>query len=110
MRKFSGNEADRMLRDGLWFIAPFSGTPSRYPPFRAIIEAAEGKRKVDRRRFIRLVMSTGNGRRAAEYLAFAVHRNGISYRDALQRAMVPAIMLADEKMERYQGPLVMISE
>lgn len=106
MRQYSLNEIMSALKDGLKFVVPFSEKPSQYPPFRAIVEAAgipgvsEGKGKVSRKRFIRLVMSTGNQIRAAEYLAYAAHRNGVSYRECLQRTMIPAICQADASMER----------
>lgn len=114
MRKYTDSEILRALRDGLKFQAPLSGTPSRYPPFRSIVEAAgipggeKGKGKLSRKRFIRLVMSTGNGRRDAEYLAYAAHRHGISYRDCLRRTMIPAILLADAKIKQYQGKLCFV--
>lgn len=108
MRRYTDAESWKMLRNGLKFVSPIYDKPSRGFPFRAIIEAAgipggpEGKGRVSRKRFIRLVMSTGNGRRDAEYLAYAAHRHGISYRDCLQRVMVPAILRADKDMKDCQ--------
>lgn len=106
---YSDGEIVHALKDGLRFISPIYDKPSRGYPFRAIIEAAgipggpEGKGKLTRKRFIRLVMSTGNGKRDAEYLAWAAHRHGIPYRECLQRTMVPAILRGDAAMETMQA-------
>lgn len=105
---YSEGEIFHMLKNGLRFVSPIYDKPSRGYPFRAIIEAAgipggpEGKGRVSRKRFVRLVMSTGNSRRHAEYLAWAAHRHGISYRNCLQRTMVPAILRADKDMKDCQ--------
>ena len=115
MKQYTKQEARAILFGGKginhkWIIcsAPITGQPSRNPPFRAIVEAAgipgktEGRGKLTRRRFIRLVMSTGNQRREAEVLAWAAHRNGIPYREILLKFLVPAIIHADEVMDTLQ--------
>lgn len=106
---YSEGEIVHVLKNGLRFVSPIYDKPSRGYPFRAIIEAAgvpgvsEGKGKLTRKRFVRLVMSTGNGRREAEHLAWAAHRHGISYRECLQRTMIPAILRGDAAMETMQA-------
>lgn len=108
MRRYADAEIRRLLRDGMKYVSPIYDKPSRGFPFRAIIEAAgipggpEGKGRVSRKRFVRLVMSTGNGKRAAEALAQAAKRKGISYRECLQRIMVPAILQADKDVKDLQ--------
>ena len=105
MRKFTEHDIRRALRGGLKFKAPVTETPSEADPFRAIIQAAgtptggKGRGRLTRKRFVKLVMSTGNQKREAEYLAYAAHARGVSYRDCLQWTMIPAILHADEAMK-----------
>ena len=102
MRKLTVEQARAELRDGLRFTTPIYAKPSLGIPFRAVVEAAgipgesEGKGRLTRKRFMKLVMSTGNGRRQAEALAFAAKRKGMSYRECLRLAMVPAILRSDK--------------
>ena len=119
MRRYSENEIMHRLKNGLTFRAhaPFGRKPSNEVPFRAIVEAAgipgvkAGRGRLTRKRFVKLVMSTGNQRRDAEYLAFAVHHIGVSYRDCLQRTMVPAILHADEVVDDIvTGKIVYVGE
>lgn len=108
VKRYGRDEARKALKEGLRFVSPIYEKPSRGYPFRAIIEASgvpggpEGKGRLTRKRFRRLVMSTGNGRRAADFLAWAAHQGGISYRECLQRVMVPAILRSDKAMEAMQ--------
>ena len=107
MRTYSGSDVRKFLAEGSKCEAPISMEPSRFPPFRAIVEAAglEGGPKttrITRKRFIHLMMSTGNSPRYAEFFAWAVHRIGASYRDGIRRFIIPAILEADAAMARYR--------
>lgn len=113
MQNYDSSRIREELKDGLNFVSPLNSKPSEGYPFKAIIDAAgipgvrKGKGRLTRKRFIRLVMSTGNGKRAAEYLAFAAHRAGISYRQCLQQTMIPAILYADETMTELNGKVIL---
>ena len=100
MRTFTEAETSARLKDGIQFVIPVSRYPAEKPPCRAIAKAAgipgvlEGRGRLTRKRFMKLLMSTGNSRRDAEYLAWAAHRNGVSYRLCLQRTVIPLMMKA----------------
>jgi len=107
MRKFTLAETYARLTNGIRFVIPVSRHPAENPPCRAIVEAAgipgiqEGHGRLTRKRFIKLLMSTGNSRLDAEYLAFAAHANKVSYRDCLQRTVIPMVMKADGSMKAF---------
>ncbi len=111
MRRYTENDKRVfdafLLRNGLKFVAPVAPVPSSVPPFRAIVDAVERKRKCGRKRFVQLIMSTGNGRRVAEYVAYTMQRKEIPYWMCLRLIMIPAIQHADESMDRIlHGVLV----
>ena len=113
MRQFTERETYGLLRNGIRFVIPLTDSPIKHPPCRAIAEAAgipgvaDGSGRLTRKRFIRLVMSTGNSIRDAEYLAWAAHLHGVSYRDCLQRTLVPQIMKADRSVQRiFSGEIM----
>lgn len=106
MERYDMKIVRKAMMDGLRFYSQLCDKPSTAYPFRAIVETAEGTCRLTRKRFVRLVMSTGNNKREAEFLAFAAHRAGISYRECLQRIMLPAIRYADEQMKNMNGAVV----
>ena len=106
MRNYDMKDVVESLGKGLTLTAPISIKPSEAYPFRAIVEAAEGNCRLTRKRFVRLIMSTGNGRRIAERLAFVAHRIGMSYREILQKTVLQAIYYADEQMKNINGAVV----
>ena len=106
MRNYDMKDVVESLGKGLTLTAPISTKPSESYPFLAIVEAAEGNCRLTRKRFVRLIMSTGNGRRIAEHLAFAAHRIGMSYREILQKTVLQAIYYADEQMKNINCAVV----